>query len=69
MCFCHFFFRCFIDNFLALVLAPFFVHLEILFGIGYRPAFHKRIQTSIGKEVARIRREAADKKRGGAKSE
>lgn len=40
----------------AVVLAPFFVHLEILFGLGYRPAMHKRINNEIGKEITKIRK-------------
>jgi len=53
-----------LDNLLgAVVLAPFFVHLEILFGLGYRPAMHKRINNAIGKEVTRIRKEEGDKRR------
>ncbi|KAF9534952.1 hypothetical protein CPB83DRAFT_780910 [Crepidotus variabilis] len=53
-----------LDNLLgAVVLAPFFVHLEILYGLGYRPAMHKRINNAIGVEIARIRRAEAEKKR------
>jgi len=53
-----------LDNLLgAVVLAPFFVHLEILFGLGYRPAMHKRINNAIGKEVTRIRKEEGDRRR------
>ncbi|KAF8165049.1 hypothetical protein B0H34DRAFT_220898 [Crassisporium funariophilum] len=53
-----------LDNLLgAVVLAPFFVHLEILFGLGYRPAMHKRINNAIGNEVYRIRKEEGDKRR------
>lgn len=47
----------------AVVLAPFFVHLELLFGLGYRPAMHKRINNAVGVEITRIRRAEADKKR------
>jgi len=53
-----------LDNLLgAVVLAPFFVHLEILFGLGYRPAMHKRINNAIGKEITRIRKEEGDRRR------
>ncbi|PPR02479.1 hypothetical protein CVT24_002028 [Panaeolus cyanescens] len=53
-----------LDNLLgAVVLAPFFVHLEILFTLGYRPDMHKRIINGIGKEVTRIRKAEGDKKR------
>jgi len=53
-----------LDNLLgAVVLAPFFVHLEILFGLGYRPAMHRRINNAIGKEITRIRKEEGDRRR------
>ncbi|KIM45861.1 hypothetical protein M413DRAFT_440916 [Hebeloma cylindrosporum] len=53
-----------LDNLIgAVVLAPFFVHLEILFGLGYRPAMHKRINNEIGKEITRIRKAEGAKKR------
>jgi len=53
-----------LDNLLgAVVLAPFFVHLEVLFALGYRPEMHMRIKNSIGMEIARIRRLEAEKKR------
>jgi len=53
-----------LDNLLgAVVLAPFFVHLEILFGLGYRPAMRRRINNAIGNEVTRIRKEEGDRKR------
>lgn len=47
----------------ALVLAPFFVHLEILFALGYRPQLHHDIKNSVGVEIARIRKIEGDKKR------
>jgi hypothetical protein len=60
-------FLCYLSNIhmlpLAVVLAPFFVHLEVLFALGYRPKMHKRINNSIGVEIARIRRLEAEKKR------
>lgn len=52
----------------AVVLAPFFVHLEVLFGLGYKPAMHKRINNEIGKEIARIRKAEGDKKRAQVKA-
>ncbi|KAF5369977.1 hypothetical protein D9758_001325 [Tetrapyrgos nigripes] len=53
-----------LDNLIgAVVLAPFFVHLEILFALGYRPEMHKQIQNGIGKEITRIRKIEGDKKR------
>jgi len=58
-----------VDNLIgAVVLAPFFVHLEILFGFGYRPAMHKRINNEIGKEITRIRKAESDAKRSAVKS-
>jgi hypothetical protein len=41
----------------AFVLAPFFVHLELLFSAGYRPALHKKIQNEVVKEIAKIKTE------------
>lgn len=53
-----------LDNLIgAVVLAPFFVHLEILFGLGYRPAMHKRINNEIGKEITKIRKAEGVKRR------
>lgn len=52
--------------FLAVVLAPFFVHLEILFALGYRPEMHKRLTNDTGKEIARIKKIEGDKKRAAA---
>lgn len=52
----------------AVVLAPFFVHLELLFKIGYKPVMHKRLNNEIGKEVTRVRRAEASKRRA-AKAE
>ncbi|KAF8268267.1 hypothetical protein EI94DRAFT_1771639 [Lactarius quietus] len=46
-----------LDNIVgALVLAPFFVHLEILFEIGYRPAMYKQLKNDVGVEVAKFRK-------------
>ncbi|PVG03697.1 DUF962-domain-containing protein [Serendipita vermifera] len=47
----------------ALVLAPFFVHLEVLFGLGYKKEFHKELNNSVGMEIAKIRKAEAQKKR------
>jgi uncharacterized membrane protein YGL010W len=47
----------------AVVLAPFFVHLEVLFKLGYKPEMHKRINNEIGKEIFKIRKAEADKRR------
>jgi uncharacterized membrane protein YGL010W len=53
-----------VDNVLgALVLAPFFVHLEILFGIGYRPTLHKQLVNDVGKEITRIKKLEGDQRR------
>ncbi|KAL1743568.1 hypothetical protein HDZ31DRAFT_40683 [Schizophyllum fasciatum] len=46
-----------LDNLLgAIVLAPFFVHLEALFALGYRPRLRAELRNAVGVEVARIRR-------------
>ncbi|KAL4075750.1 hypothetical protein V8B97DRAFT_1926522 [Scleroderma yunnanense] len=58
-----------LDNIVgAFVLAPFFVHLEILFMLGYRPQLHKQLKNDVGVEIARIRREAAEKQRARKKA-
>lgn len=62
-----FFSNRYIKMILAVVLAPFFVHLELLFGAGYRPELHKRVQNDVGKELTKIRKEAAEKKRASEK--
>jgi len=51
----------------AFVLAPFFVHLELLFMLGYRPELHKQLKNDVGKEIARLRREQAEKRRAAEK--
>jgi len=52
-----------LDNLIgAVVLAPFFVHLEILFALGYRPKLHQEIQNSIGTEILRVQRAEKEKK-------
>jgi uncharacterized membrane protein YGL010W len=51
----------------AFILAPFFVHLEILFSLGYKPELHKRVQNGVGMEIARIKKEEAQKKRAAGK--
>ncbi|KAI9067662.1 DUF962-domain-containing protein [Trametes sanguinea] len=54
-----------LDNLLgALVLAPFFVHLEILFLLGYKPALRDGIEQGVQAELAKIKAaEAASKKK------
>lgn len=48
---------------IAIVLAPFFVHLELLFAAGYSPEAHQRVKNAIGLEIAKIRKIEGDKKR------
>lgn len=47
----------------ALVLAPFFVHLELLFPLGYKPELHKEINNLAAIELTRVRKLEAEKKR------
>jgi hypothetical protein len=47
----------------ALVLAPFFVHLEVLFKLGYKPAMFRQLQNDVGAEIAKFRKIEGDKKR------
>ncbi|KAG5637627.1 hypothetical protein H0H81_003908 [Sphagnurus paluster] len=55
------------DNLIgATVLAPFFVHLEIMFMLGYKPEMHKRLVNDVGKEIAKIRKAQGDKRRAAA---
>lgn len=49
-----------------MVLAPFFVHLELLFKAGYRRDLQKDLNNDISKEIASIRRAEAEKKRAKA---
>ncbi|RKF82969.1 putative endoplasmic reticulum membrane protein [Golovinomyces cichoracearum] len=45
-----------LDNLVqALVLAPFFVFMEILFRLGYRPELQKRINTAVEKEIRKFK--------------
>ncbi|KAG8903972.1 hypothetical protein FRB99_002451 [Tulasnella sp. 403] len=53
-----------LDNVLgAVVLAPFFVHLELLFALGFYPTLYKKIVNGVGVEIAKFRRQEAQKKR------
>ncbi|KAI0332489.1 DUF962-domain-containing protein [Cubamyces sp. BRFM 1775] len=53
-----------LDNLLgALVLAPFFVHLEILFKLGYKPALRDSIHQGVKAEIAKIKAEEASGKK------
>ena len=48
---------------IALVLAPFFVHLEILFKLGYKPALRDSIHQGVKAEIAKIKAAEADGKK------
>lgn len=39
----------------ALVLAPFFVFMEILFRLGYRPQLQKRVNLAVEKEIQKFK--------------
>ncbi|KAL1704369.1 hypothetical protein EV121DRAFT_280438 [Schizophyllum commune] len=53
-----------LDNLLgAIVLAPFFVHIEELFVLGYRPQLHKELKNAIGVEITRIRKAQGEARR------
>jgi len=57
-----------LDNILgAFVLAPFFVHLEILFSFGYNPELHKQLQNDVGKEILKIKTAEGGKRRAAEK--
>jgi uncharacterized membrane protein YGL010W len=43
----------------ALVLAPFFVFMELLFKFGYRPELQKRVNEAADKEIKKFRAEKA----------
>lgn len=45
------------------MLAPFFVHLELLFKVGYKPQLHRELQNEIGKEIAALKKAQGDKRR------
>ena len=47
----------------ALVLAPFFVRMEILFKLGYKPAMYRQLQNDVGVEIAKFRKIEGDRKR------
>ena len=52
--------------FLAIIQAPFFVHLEMLFDMGYYTDTHKKIQAAIDAEKAKVKKTKSAKsaKRG-----
>ena len=57
------------DNLLqALVLAPFFVFMEGLFKLGYRPELQKRVNAEVEKEVKRVKAAKAAKESGQLKN-
>ena len=46
-----------LDNLVqAIFLAPFFVWMEILFSLGYRPELKSRVDSAVEKEVAKYRK-------------
>jgi uncharacterized membrane protein YGL010W len=53
---------------IALFLAPFFVHLEILFKAGYRNDFHKEMNDAVGVEIASFRKKKGDDQRAERKA-
>ncbi|KAJ7122732.1 hypothetical protein C8R44DRAFT_621499 [Mycena epipterygia] len=56
-----------LDNVIgAVVLAPFFVHLEVLFALGYRPEMHKQLNNDVGKELTKLRKAEGDQRRAAA---
>ncbi|KIM25615.1 hypothetical protein M408DRAFT_331143 [Serendipita vermifera MAFF 305830] len=52
----------------ALILAPFFVHLEMLFAVGYRKDMHKELNNAVGVKIAQFRKKEGDKKRAEGKA-
>ncbi|KAF7799681.1 hypothetical protein EIP86_010921 [Pleurotus ostreatoroseus] len=59
-----------LDNLLgAVVLAPFFAYLEILFGLGYRPNLRHDLKNSIGMEIARVKKLQRDRERTAMRKE
>lgn len=49
-----------LDNLVqALFLAPFFVWMEMLFWLGYRPELKSRLDTAISQEVAKVKAQKA----------
>ena len=50
----------------AVVLAPFFVWLEVIFHAGYRPQLQKELKNEVGKMVTQFRTKRAQVKRGKA---
>lgn len=51
-----------LDNLVqALVLAPFFVFMEVLFKFGYRPELQKRVNEAVEKEIKKFNDHKANK--------
>jgi uncharacterized membrane protein YGL010W len=58
-----------LDNLVqALFLAPFFVWMEILFFLGYRPELKARVDKAIQKEIEKFKNAKDDKKVNGKAS-
>lgn len=56
-----------LDNLLgAVVLAPFFVFLEVIFQAGYRPQLQKELKNNVAKLVTKFRTDKAKAKRAKA---
>lgn len=50
-----------LDNLVqAIVLAPFFVWMEVLFSIGYRPELKSRVESAVEKEVEKFRKSSSN---------
>ncbi|KAJ2724818.1 hypothetical protein GGI07_001670 [Coemansia sp. Benny D115] len=52
----------------ALVMAPFFVFLEVLFALGYRRSFQRELRNEIGSRILAFRRQQKQKAVGAAKA-
>ncbi|KAJ2234553.1 hypothetical protein IWW45_003326 [Coemansia sp. RSA 485] len=52
----------------ALVMAPFFVFLEVLFAFGYRPSLHRELRSEIGVRILAFRRKQKQSAVGSAKA-
>lgn len=51
-----------LDNLVqALLLAPFFVWMEVLFMFGYRPELKKRLDVQVERELAKVQKEKEQK--------
>ncbi|KAJ1858568.1 hypothetical protein LPJ73_001888 [Coemansia sp. RSA 2703] len=52
----------------ALVMAPFFVFLEVLFALGYRPSLHRELRSEVGVRILAFRRQQKRETVGSAKA-